>query len=53
MKSTLQHKYDEKRRCVGCGLTEEQVEDRGIRICNGKLSKNTIGNKGQKIKKYF
>ena len=43
MANTRQHKFDEKSdKCVGCGLTEEQIEDRKITTCNGKLIEKPV-----------
>lgn len=53
MVSKIQHKFDEKGKCVGCGLSEEQVEDRKIVFCKGKLIKKIIKNSSDKEKKKF
>ena len=54
MANTRQHKFDEKSdKCVGCGLTEEQIEDRKILICDGRLLAKAIKDTKQDVKKRY
>ena len=54
MVNKTKHKFDEKSdRCLGCGLTEEQIEDRNIESCNGRLIKDPLKNIKQETKKKF
>ena len=54
MTNTRKHKFDEKRdKCIGCGLTEEQIEDRKIAACNGKLIEKPVKDLTAEVKKKY
>ncbi len=54
MANTRPHKFDEKSdKCVGCGLTEAQIEDRKITTCNGKLIDKPIKDLTKGVKKKY
>jgi len=54
MTNTREHKFDEKSdKCIGCGLTEEQIEDRRIATCNGKLIEKPTKDLITEVKKKY